>query len=306
MPAVALTDHGSLAGIVQFYKAARTAGIKPILGLELYVASDRHSRGGGVKERFAHLTLLARDERATATSSSCPRRPTSRATTTSRAPTGSCSAAHAEGLIALTGCMSGRASILLREGNDTAALQEIERLVELFGRENVYVELQDAGLPEQHELHAQARAARPPGRRQDRGHQRRPLPAQGGRPRPRRPALHPGRKASSTSRAGAAPVDAEFYLKTPDEMRGSSPTTPRPATPRSRSPSAATCGCRRRATCCLATRSPTAGPRTSTCASWSRRVCAGATAPGPPRPRCASGSSSSSASSARWASAPTS
>ena len=60
MPAVALTDHGSLGGIIQFYRAAQKAGIKPILGLELYVVSDRHARGG-LKERYTHLTLLARD-----------------------------------------------------------------------------------------------------------------------------------------------------------------------------------------------------------------------------------------------------
>ena len=60
MPAVAVTDHGSLGGAVQFYTAATKAGIKPIIGIELYVAADRRARGG-VKERFAHLTLLARD-----------------------------------------------------------------------------------------------------------------------------------------------------------------------------------------------------------------------------------------------------
>ena len=61
MPAVALTDHGTLGGTVKFYRAAQEEGIKPIIGLELYVATDRHSRAG-VKERNAHLTLLARDE----------------------------------------------------------------------------------------------------------------------------------------------------------------------------------------------------------------------------------------------------
>ncbi len=152
MPAVALTDHGSLAGIVQFHKAARTAGIKPILGLELYVATDRHSRGGGVKERFAHLTLLARDERGYRNLIKLSTAAYLEGYYYKPRADWELLTAHAEGLIALTGCMSGRASILLREGNDTAALQEIERLVELFGRENVYVELQDAGLEEQHEL----------------------------------------------------------------------------------------------------------------------------------------------------------
>ena len=60
MPAVALTDHGTLGGAVKFYSAALKEGIKPIIGLELRVATDRHSRAG-VKERNAHLTLLARD-----------------------------------------------------------------------------------------------------------------------------------------------------------------------------------------------------------------------------------------------------
>ena len=91
MPAVALTDHGTLGGAVKFYRAAREEGIKPIIGLELYVATDRHSRAG-VKERNAHLTLLAATRPATATSSSSPPPRTWRATTTSRAPTGSCSA----------------------------------------------------------------------------------------------------------------------------------------------------------------------------------------------------------------------
>jgi hypothetical protein len=61
MPAAAVTDRGTLAGIGKFYRAARDEGVKPVIGLELYEASDRHSRSG-VKERNAHLTLPARDE----------------------------------------------------------------------------------------------------------------------------------------------------------------------------------------------------------------------------------------------------
>ena len=60
MPAVALTDHGTLGGVVKFYRAAQEEGIKPIIGLELYVATDRRTRAG-VKEKNAHLTLMARD-----------------------------------------------------------------------------------------------------------------------------------------------------------------------------------------------------------------------------------------------------
>ena len=97
MPAVALTDHGTLGGAVKFYRAAQDEGIKPIIGLELYVATDRRSRAG-VKERNAHLTLLARDETGykNLVKLSAPR-PISRGTTTSRAPTGSCSASTTRG-----------------------------------------------------------------------------------------------------------------------------------------------------------------------------------------------------------------
>jgi DNA polymerase-3 subunit alpha len=151
MPAVALTDHGTLGGAVKFYRAAQDEGIKPIIGLELYVATDRHSRAG-VKERNAHLTLLARNEAGyknlvklstTAYLEGYYYKP--------RADWELLSLHH-EGLIALTGCMSGKTSMLLRDGDDTAALAEVSRLAELLGPENVYVELQDAGLPEQREL----------------------------------------------------------------------------------------------------------------------------------------------------------
>ena len=60
MPAVAITDHGVLSGIIQFYQQCRKAGIKPIIGLEAYVVEDRFRKEGQNEERW-HLTLLARD-----------------------------------------------------------------------------------------------------------------------------------------------------------------------------------------------------------------------------------------------------
>ena len=57
MPAVSLTDHGSMAGAIDLYKAAREQGIKPILGCEVYVVDDRRAQTKG----HAHLTLLAED-----------------------------------------------------------------------------------------------------------------------------------------------------------------------------------------------------------------------------------------------------
>lgn len=150
MDAVALTDHGSLAGVVKLYNAAQKAGIKPIIGLELYVAADRFSRQP--REERTHLTLLAQNNEGY--------RNLVRLSTAAylegyfykpRADWQLLEQYH-DGLIVLSGCLTGRTARLLRDGNEAAALAEVERLAALFGRENVYVELQDAGLPEQRDL----------------------------------------------------------------------------------------------------------------------------------------------------------
>ncbi len=151
MPAVALTDHGTLGGVVKFYNAAREEGIKPIIGLELYVATDRRSRAG-VKEKNAHLTLLARDETGYRNLVKLSTHAYLEGYYYKPRADWELLEQYHDGLIALTGCMSGKASQLLRDGNDEAALAEVRRLADLLGPENVYVELQDAGLPEQREL----------------------------------------------------------------------------------------------------------------------------------------------------------
>jgi DNA polymerase-3 subunit alpha len=153
MDAVALTDHGSLGGVVQFYRAAAEGdhGVKPIIGLELYVVNDRHARSG-VKERYHHLTLLAVDDEGygnlvqlstLAYLEGYYYKPRADWELLER---------YHDGLICLTGCMSGRIPVALREGREEDARAELARLAGLFGRDNVFVELQDAGLPEQRAL----------------------------------------------------------------------------------------------------------------------------------------------------------
>ncbi len=151
MPAVALTDHGTLGGAIKFYDAARKEGIKPIIGLELYVATDRRSRAG-VKERNAHLTLLARDQTGYKNLVKLSTRAYLEGYYYKPRADWDLLAEHSEGLIALTGCMSGRIAMLLRDGDEDGAVAEVRRLADLLGPENVFIELQDAGLPEQREL----------------------------------------------------------------------------------------------------------------------------------------------------------
>ncbi len=147
MPAVAITDHGVLSGIIQFYQKCREAGIKPIIGLEAYVVEDRFRKVGQNEERW-HLTLLARDA----------------AGYRNLLKLGSLAflegyyykprvdykvlEEHAEGLICLSGCPSGRFSKALENGQLAAAEAEVERLCGIFGRENVYLEIQEVGIDE--------------------------------------------------------------------------------------------------------------------------------------------------------------
>jgi DNA polymerase-3 subunit alpha len=152
MPAVAITDHGSLGAAVQFYRTATAAGIKPILGLELYVVKDRHDKSQPRGEERTHLTLLAENLdgwrnlmqlSTTAYLEGYFYRP--------RADWELLEAHHG-GVICLSGCMSGRASRLLAAGDEESARAEVQRLADVFGSNNVFVELQDAGMPEQQAL----------------------------------------------------------------------------------------------------------------------------------------------------------
>ncbi|HXQ85877.1 MAG TPA: PHP domain-containing protein, partial [Gaiella sp.] len=145
MPAVSLTDHGSMAGAIDLYKAASDQGIKPIFGCELYVVDDRKALTKG----HAHLTLLAADNTGYANLIKL------------------CSLGylegyyykprvdwellerHAPGMIALSGCLSVRVSRALSESRDGDAEAELDRLAQIFGRDNTYVELQNAGIEEQ-------------------------------------------------------------------------------------------------------------------------------------------------------------
>ncbi len=154
MPAVALTDHGNMFGAIEFYRKARGSGVKPILGCEVYMASesrfDRKVLPGG--EYAHHLTLLVQNEVGYRNLSKLVTagylegfyyRPRIDKTIL---------AEHAEGLLALSGCWSSELSHLLLKGE----IQQAEKLARwyqaVFGAENYYLEIQDQGLEGQQEL----------------------------------------------------------------------------------------------------------------------------------------------------------
>jgi DNA polymerase-3 subunit alpha len=148
-PALALTDHGVMNGAVELFTACRKHDVKPILGCEAYVVEDHTRRGPGRQERF-HLTLVA----AT---------PTGYRNLVKLSSAGFLEgfqrgkpsvdlaqiAAHAEGVIALTGCLQSRFCQYLLDGRPAEAKAHAEQLIEAFGAENVYFEVQKNGLAEQ-------------------------------------------------------------------------------------------------------------------------------------------------------------
>src|SRR5438105_613791 len=151
MPAVALTDHGSLAGAGELYRNAHAHGIKPIIGCEVYVADDRHTQAKGQ----AHLTLLAADT-------------TGYSNLIKLASAGYLEGyyykprvdwelldRHSTGLLALSGCLSGRVSKALEENRPGDAANDLDRLVTIFGKDSTYVEIQNAGLEPQQRVNPQ-------------------------------------------------------------------------------------------------------------------------------------------------------
>lgn len=146
-PALGLTDHGVMNGAVEHYKACRKHGIKPILGCEIYYVDDHAHRGRGERN---HLTLLARTNEGyqnlvrlssmgftEGLNMGKPQIDMGQLQT------------YGGGVIALTGCLASRSSQRLVDGAYEEARAHVGDLQAAFGKENVYFEIQQNGIPEQ-------------------------------------------------------------------------------------------------------------------------------------------------------------
>jgi len=142
MPSVSLTDHGSMAGAVQLWKATRGTGVKPVIGCEVYVSANRkaHEKGN------AHLTLLAADNTGYSNLIKLSSLGYLEGYYYKPRVDWELLSGHSAGLIALSGCLSGRVCKALEENRPADAEAELDRLTRTFGKENVYVELQNAHL----------------------------------------------------------------------------------------------------------------------------------------------------------------
>ncbi len=151
MPAVALTDHGSLAGAVELVRTTEGTGVRPVVGCELYVADDRRAQSKG----YAHLTVLAETNVGYANLIALTSLGYLEGYYYKPRVDWELLARHAKGLIVLSGCLSGRVCRALEHGQEREAEAELSRLADVFGRDNVFVELQDAGMPIQQQLNPQ-------------------------------------------------------------------------------------------------------------------------------------------------------
>ncbi len=168
-PAIGITDHGNMYGVLDFYKECRTRGVKPIIGTEAYMAFEtglaRPSRGGrgddsggdadGGKKLYYHLTLLAENEigyrnliqlSSLAFMEGYYYKPRMDWDLLER---------YHEGLIATTGCLGGHVLQSLLQGDERGATAAAARLQDIFGRNNLFVEIQDHGLAAQKQTNPQ-------------------------------------------------------------------------------------------------------------------------------------------------------
>ncbi len=152
MPALAITDHGNLFGAIEFYKKATKAGIKPIIGIEAYVAGNsRHDRKPSNKypDGGYHLVLLAKNYKgyqnlvklsSTAFLEGFYYRPRMDKEILRQ---------HSEGLIATSACLKGEVNWHLLNGDTEAAVAAARELEQIFGKGNFYLEIQNHGIEKQ-------------------------------------------------------------------------------------------------------------------------------------------------------------
>jgi DNA polymerase-3 subunit alpha len=153
-PAVALTDHGAMYGAIEFWNAASEAGVKPIIGMEAYLAKGKMSEKlPGEDSKPYHLLLLAKNMTGYKNLLKLASLAQLEGFYYKPRVDKAALAAHAEGLIGTTGCLAAEIPrLLVDERNEKKARQAIGWYQDVFGPENFFFELQDHNIPELREL----------------------------------------------------------------------------------------------------------------------------------------------------------
>ena len=158
-PAIAMTDHGNMFGAIEFYSAAKKAGIKPIIGCEVYVAPgsrlDRKQGAGGMRDVYNHLVLLARNEEGYANLVKLVTAANLEGYYYKPRIDKELLARHGAGLIGLSGCLASEIPESIVKDDLKRAKDAIDFFKQVFGPENFYLELQNHGIPEQAKVNRQ-------------------------------------------------------------------------------------------------------------------------------------------------------
>ncbi len=150
MKSLAITDHGAMFGVIDFYKECKKQGIKPIIGCEVYTAARSLSDKEADRDKYqGHLVLLAKDEQGYKNLIKLVSIGYIKGYYYKPRIDKEVLRQHSEGLIALSACLAGNIQHALLSGNYEAGKQEARELKEIFGPGNFYLELQDQGLEEE-------------------------------------------------------------------------------------------------------------------------------------------------------------
>ena len=151
MNSAAITDHGVMYGVIDFYKECKAQGIKPILGCEVYVAPDSRfdKELGGGEDRYYHLVLLAENNIGYANLSRIVSRGFTEGYYYKPRVDMELLQTYHEGIIALSACLAGEVPRYIQKGLIDEARKAAIRYRDCFGEGNYFLELQDHGIPEQ-------------------------------------------------------------------------------------------------------------------------------------------------------------
>jgi len=151
MPALALTDHGNMFGSLRFEQQCHSAGIKPLVGCEFYVAGGSRLEHKGTEQgnKYYHLVLIAKNETGYRNLMMLTSLSYTEGMYYKPRIDEDLLKQHCGGLVCLSACLAGQLPQLLLAGQETEAENLIKRYREMFGAENYFIELQDHGIPEQ-------------------------------------------------------------------------------------------------------------------------------------------------------------
>ncbi|MFZ0913544.1 MAG: DNA polymerase III subunit alpha [Candidatus Korobacteraceae bacterium] len=149
MPAVAMTDHGNIFGAVAFVNAAKEAGVKPILGCELYICKKEDHRASPEGDSYNHLVVLAENDEGYRNLVKIVSEASLHGFYYKPRISKKFLAEHSRGLIGLSACLKGEVAESLTEGKYDAAREAAVTFRDIFGKGNFYLEIQDQGLPDE-------------------------------------------------------------------------------------------------------------------------------------------------------------